>query len=188
MNRAPGPSDYWWKRHQSTCGGTYHKIKEPPGYVDRRRRKNKTKSKSNRKNKLQTDSKDHEVGATSIMPGSGRSLTSTTDASLVDGAEATLRADERKRPQRGGKRKRQAKDRTGAGARKQVRGPLDSFMSRPHTTGSGAVNSGTVVSTPDATSKPPKTSGGRRRRSSAGMVQSVPPPQVPCSPTVIDLT
>ncbi|XP_072938946.1 uncharacterized protein [Epargyreus clarus] len=29
MNRAPGPSDYWWDRHQRSCGGTFIKIKEP---------------------------------------------------------------------------------------------------------------------------------------------------------------
>ena len=32
MNRAPGPYDNWWKRHQATCGGTFIKIKEPEGY------------------------------------------------------------------------------------------------------------------------------------------------------------
>ena len=29
MNRAPGPNDNWWARHQQTCGGTYVKIQEP---------------------------------------------------------------------------------------------------------------------------------------------------------------
>lgn len=29
MNRKPGPNDTWWKQHQETCGGTYHKIAEP---------------------------------------------------------------------------------------------------------------------------------------------------------------
>lgn len=28
-NRAPGPSDYWWSKHQKICGGTFVKIKEP---------------------------------------------------------------------------------------------------------------------------------------------------------------
>lgn len=32
MNRAPGPNDNWWQQHQSTCGGTYTKIREPEGY------------------------------------------------------------------------------------------------------------------------------------------------------------
>ncbi|CAH8564185.1 unnamed protein product [Dicrocoelium dendriticum] len=29
MNRAPGPSDSWWGRHQATCSGHFLKIKEP---------------------------------------------------------------------------------------------------------------------------------------------------------------
>ncbi|KAF8793281.1 DNA-dependent metalloprotease SPRTN-like [Argiope bruennichi] len=32
MNRAPGPRDNWWAQHQSTCGGTFTKIKEPDNY------------------------------------------------------------------------------------------------------------------------------------------------------------
>lgn len=29
MNRPPSPRDYWFARHQQTCGGTFHKIREP---------------------------------------------------------------------------------------------------------------------------------------------------------------
>ena len=29
MNRAPSPKDPWWAEHHRTCGGTFHKIKEP---------------------------------------------------------------------------------------------------------------------------------------------------------------
>lgn len=29
MNKAPGPSDYWWDSHKRNCGGTFEKIKEP---------------------------------------------------------------------------------------------------------------------------------------------------------------
>ncbi|XP_046388199.1 DNA-dependent metalloprotease SPRTN [Ischnura elegans] len=32
MNRAPGPSDFWWADHQASCGGTYIKVHEPEGY------------------------------------------------------------------------------------------------------------------------------------------------------------
>lgn len=28
-NRAPGPNDRWWSSHQSSCGGTFVKVKEP---------------------------------------------------------------------------------------------------------------------------------------------------------------
>ncbi|CAH2217654.1 jg1240 [Pararge aegeria aegeria] len=31
-NRAPGPSEYWWKAHQRRCGGNFVKIKEPENY------------------------------------------------------------------------------------------------------------------------------------------------------------
>jgi len=29
MNRAPGPNDNWWAAHSRSCGGTFHKFKEP---------------------------------------------------------------------------------------------------------------------------------------------------------------
>ncbi|XP_025190476.1 sprT-like domain-containing protein Spartan [Melanaphis sacchari] len=32
MNRAPGPYDSWWTKHQTNCSGTFIKIKEPKGY------------------------------------------------------------------------------------------------------------------------------------------------------------
>lgn len=32
MNRAPSKNDYWWLQHQLFCGGSFHKIKEPPGF------------------------------------------------------------------------------------------------------------------------------------------------------------
>lgn len=28
-NRAPGPNDFWWAKHQETCGGTFMKVSEP---------------------------------------------------------------------------------------------------------------------------------------------------------------
>lgn len=37
MNRAPSPRDPWWQSHQQSCGGTYSKIQEPKGYVDKRK-------------------------------------------------------------------------------------------------------------------------------------------------------
>lgn len=41
MNRVPSPRDPWWTRHQSSCGGTYKKIKEPEGYGEKVRRGSK---------------------------------------------------------------------------------------------------------------------------------------------------
>ena len=35
MNRAPGPSDFWWKEHQQSCGGQFVKIKEPENFKAR---------------------------------------------------------------------------------------------------------------------------------------------------------
>lgn len=32
MNRAPGPTDFWWKEHQQICGGQFIKIKEPENF------------------------------------------------------------------------------------------------------------------------------------------------------------
>ncbi|XP_023034782.1 DNA-dependent metalloprotease SPRTN isoform X2 [Drosophila willistoni] len=29
-NRAPGPSDQWWEKHQRECGGTFMKVSQPP--------------------------------------------------------------------------------------------------------------------------------------------------------------
>ncbi|XP_043477927.1 DNA-dependent metalloprotease dvc-1-like isoform X2 [Leptopilina heterotoma] len=29
MNRAPGPNDFWFKEHQSSCGGQFIKVREP---------------------------------------------------------------------------------------------------------------------------------------------------------------
>jgi hypothetical protein len=39
MNRAPAPRDPWWPDHQRTCGGTYHKIREPEDYGKKKRKK-----------------------------------------------------------------------------------------------------------------------------------------------------
>jgi len=43
MNRAPGPNDLWWADHAATCGGKFHKIKEPENF-------GKKKGKSSKKN------------------------------------------------------------------------------------------------------------------------------------------
>ena len=36
MNRAPGPTDFWWKDHQATCGGQYIKVREPDGFSEKK--------------------------------------------------------------------------------------------------------------------------------------------------------
>lgn len=35
MNRPPGPSDYWWRAHQSSCSGKFIKVKEPENFKSR---------------------------------------------------------------------------------------------------------------------------------------------------------
>jgi hypothetical protein len=36
MNRAPGPTDFWWKDHQATCGGRYIKVHEPDRFYEKK--------------------------------------------------------------------------------------------------------------------------------------------------------
>ncbi|XP_029165208.1 sprT-like domain-containing protein Spartan isoform X2 [Nylanderia fulva] len=45
MNRAPGPSDFWWNKHQQDCNGKFIKIKEPEN-LKSHSKKNKLKSKN----------------------------------------------------------------------------------------------------------------------------------------------
>lgn len=48
MNRAPGPRDPWWGRHQQSCGGSYTKIQEPEGYgVKKKKGSSATEKKNN---------------------------------------------------------------------------------------------------------------------------------------------
>ncbi|VDK65046.1 unnamed protein product, partial [Anisakis simplex] len=54
MNRAPGPSDYWWSRHQASCGGKFVKVKEPEGYTN-----GKKKSLEGSKRKIETAETDN---------------------------------------------------------------------------------------------------------------------------------
>ncbi|KAG7400650.1 hypothetical protein PHYBOEH_004917 [Phytophthora boehmeriae] len=39
MNRAPGPTDFWWSEHHHKCGGSYTKIKEPAEYTAKQAKK-----------------------------------------------------------------------------------------------------------------------------------------------------
>ncbi|XP_028396257.1 sprT-like domain-containing protein Spartan [Dendronephthya gigantea] len=52
MNRAPSQHDSWWSDHQRTCGGTYHKVREPEDYG---KKKPKTKKEDGKK-KINGDS------------------------------------------------------------------------------------------------------------------------------------
>lgn len=42
MNRAPGPSDFWWLEHKLNCNGQFIKIKEPENYKSKQKDKPKS--------------------------------------------------------------------------------------------------------------------------------------------------
>ncbi|XP_072749863.1 DNA-dependent metalloprotease SPRTN [Anoplolepis gracilipes] len=51
MNRAPGPTDYWWSEHQRKCNGEFIKIKEPAKFKLHPKHSDKSKSKDQKPNK-----------------------------------------------------------------------------------------------------------------------------------------
>jgi len=55
MNRAPGPSDFWWDEHQRKCNGEFIKIKEPKNFKSHSKQSHKSKSKDQKPNKSITD-------------------------------------------------------------------------------------------------------------------------------------
>ncbi|XP_036916135.1 DNA-dependent metalloprotease SPRTN [Sturnira hondurensis] len=86
-NRAPSAHDYWWAEHQSTCGGTYVKIREPENYSKKGKGKTKlaaaeNKDKPNRV--VPFSGKGRVLGGTNSAPLSGkcatpRAITQTRD-------------------------------------------------------------------------------------------------------------
>ncbi|XP_070160049.1 DNA-dependent metalloprotease dvc-1 isoform X1 [Polyergus mexicanus] len=55
MNRAPGPSDFWWGEHQRNCNGEFIKIKEPKNFKSYSKQSDNTKSKDQKPNRSITD-------------------------------------------------------------------------------------------------------------------------------------
>lgn len=55
MNRAPGPSDFWWGEHQRNCNGEFIKIKEPKNFKSYSKQSDKSKSKDQKPNRSITD-------------------------------------------------------------------------------------------------------------------------------------
>ena len=55
MNRAPGPSDFWWGAHQRNCNGEFIKIKEPKNFKSHPKQSDKLKSKDQKSNRSITD-------------------------------------------------------------------------------------------------------------------------------------
>lgn len=52
INRAPGPSDFWWMEHQQSCGGQFIKIKEPENF--------KTKNTKNNQKSISVSTNTHK--------------------------------------------------------------------------------------------------------------------------------
>ncbi|KAK2579021.1 hypothetical protein KPH14_002815 [Odynerus spinipes] len=66
MNRAPGPSDFWWKEHQQSCGGQFIKIKEPENFK-------KQNTKTNQKSKTVLKNNPNENNITNWLMKSNNS-------------------------------------------------------------------------------------------------------------------
>ena len=79
MNRAPSSRDPWWQNHQKTCGGTYHKVREPEDYGKKNGKKVGT---SNSKNdKVKTRNIKDMLGGTNTSESSSTSNTETKKTS-----------------------------------------------------------------------------------------------------------
>ncbi|GBL76292.1 SprT-like domain-containing protein Spartan [Araneus ventricosus] len=68
MNRAPGPRDNWWAQHQSTCGGTFTKIKEPDNYKQKssKRKIQETKDQKGIKSYFEASTSKSNTSSSSI--------------------------------------------------------------------------------------------------------------------------
>ncbi|XP_023602479.1 sprT-like domain-containing protein Spartan isoform X1 [Myotis lucifugus] len=78
-NRAPSAHDYWWAEHQSTCGGTYIKIKEPENYSKKGKGKTKLAAAENKDKTngvVPFSGRGHVLGETNNLLSSGRFATS----------------------------------------------------------------------------------------------------------------
>lgn len=99
MNRAPGKSDAWWKKHEEECGGTYTKIAEPDltkdqirklGAMERAgRQKNKidqwvSGGKTERQSEKEGDGLSDVVGASGAKAGGKKRRTEAIDSTISD--------------------------------------------------------------------------------------------------------
>ncbi|XP_014391279.1 PREDICTED: sprT-like domain-containing protein Spartan isoform X1 [Myotis brandtii] len=97
-NRAPSAHDYWWAEHQSTCGGTYIKIKEPENYSKKGKGKTKLAAAENKDKTngvVPFSGRGHVLGETNNLLSSGRFTTSrankTQDPSGPDHSASAVR-------------------------------------------------------------------------------------------------
>ncbi|XP_066092191.1 DNA-dependent metalloprotease SPRTN isoform X2 [Saccopteryx bilineata] len=98
-NRAPSAHDYWWAKHQNTCGGTYIKIKEPENYSKKGKGKTKliaTENKDKPNQVVPFSGNGHVLEETNNSPPSGKLTTScavnkTQDLFIQDHSTTAVR-------------------------------------------------------------------------------------------------
>ena len=73
MNRAPGPSDFWWETHRSTCGGTYIKVKEPDGYKKKSQKSDVSQGQSDIRSFGKSNGKSNKPGEATTKGDNGKS-------------------------------------------------------------------------------------------------------------------
>ncbi|XP_036609197.1 sprT-like domain-containing protein Spartan [Trichosurus vulpecula] len=72
LNRAPSAKDFWWAEHQSTCGGTYVKVKEPEGYSKTGKKMTDLEKQPNSGTESKDKGKPKERGSQPLTPFSGK--------------------------------------------------------------------------------------------------------------------
>lgn len=83
MNRKPGPYDFWWSKHQQTCGGTYIKIKEPE--------EQKEKEKKSKKQKIaKTESSQPTMNSFFLNKATNATTTPTTTTTTTSTSPSSL--------------------------------------------------------------------------------------------------
>lgn len=86
-NRAPSAHDYWWAKHQKTCGGTYIKIKEPENYA--KKGKGKMKPGQHLESAGENKDKSSRGEARQLIPFSGKGYVLGKTGSLASSAKST---------------------------------------------------------------------------------------------------
>ena len=96
MNRAPAPRDPWWPDHQRTCGGTYHKVREPEDYGKKKQKKADGAPGINKENdglkgtpKIYDLLKREADGKSNTIPSSNSSMSSKSDSGSMSANNGT---------------------------------------------------------------------------------------------------
>ncbi|XP_036210747.1 sprT-like domain-containing protein Spartan isoform X1 [Myotis myotis] len=175
-NRAPSAHDYWWAEHQSTCGGTYIKIKEPENYSKKGKGKTKLAAAENKDNTngvVPFSGRGHVLGETNNLLSSGRLPTSpankTQDPSGQDHSASAGRrnAKTEAKSEQNGSREKTASPVLNTGRQNVVSNyfPRASVANqKAFRSVSGSPTKGAVVG---VTGKSPASSASQRRTSSS---------------------